>query len=118
MKTPLLRVATVALLLAATAGPAAAQQVLPPDPLPMATPYVYQPGNQYWSVWYPAFGTPSPYPFGATRPVFGRYSWDYSVYFASGIGYYTPNVPAYPYSYVYPSLPPSLPSRVWYGYGW
>jgi hypothetical protein len=40
------------------------------------------------------------------------------VYFASGIGYYTPNVPAYPYSYVYPSLPPALPSRIWYGYGW
>jgi hypothetical protein len=26
------------------------------------------------------------YPFGATSPVYGRYSWDYNVYFAAGVG--------------------------------
>jgi hypothetical protein len=116
MDKSLIRVAVVGLLLAATAGRAAAQQVLPPEPLPMATAYAYQPGNMYW--YQPVGINPSPYPFGATRPIYGRYSWDYSVYFASGIGYYTPNIPHYPYSYAYPSLPPTLPSRVWYGYGW
>ncbi len=113
MKTPL-RALSAPLILAVAAGHSAAQP--PPEPLPMATPYVYQPGNQYW--YQPIGLNPSYYPFRATRPVFGRYSWDYSVYFPSGIGYYTPYVPAYPYSYAYQSLPPSLPSRVWYGYGW
>ncbi len=105
----LLHIAALAFVLAVTATPALAQ---PPEPLPMGVPYVYQPGNQYW--YQPVGVNPSPYPFGATRPVFGRYSWDHNVYVQAGIGYYQPNLPSYPYSYAYPSLP----GRVWYGYGW
>lgn len=113
MKTAL-RIAAVVALSGATAGPAAAQYptVLPPEPLPMGVPYVYQPGNPYW--FQPLAPYPSYYPFGATRPIFGRYSWDYNVYVPAGIGYYTPNLPHYPYSYA----APSLPGRVWYGFGW
>lgn len=101
-------------LLAAAAGPAAAQYpaAMPPEPLPMGTPYYYQPGNPYW--FRPAWPVPSYYPFGATNPVFGRYSWDSGVYYPAGPGWYQPNLPRYPQTFSYPTLP----GRVWYGFGW
>lgn len=105
----LLRAAAVLLLVAATSAPVAAQA--PPEPLAMGVPYYYQPGNIYW--WRPAMPVPSPYPFGSSGPVFGRYSWDYGPSFG-GPGYYSLNLPAYPYSFQYPTLP----GRVWYGWGW
>lgn len=92
--------ALLALLSAATPVVAA-----PPEPLYMGTPYVYQPGNPYW--FQPIYPSPSPYPFGATRPVYGRYSWDYGVYYPNGIGWYNLGQPVYPppLQYVYPAQP-------------
>jgi hypothetical protein len=102
--------AVIALSLAATANTANAQTP-PPEPLPMGVPYVYQYGNPYW--FQPIVPSPSPYPFGATRPIFGRYSWDYGVFYPVGPWsvYYRPTYLS-PYGYS------GLPSRVWMGYGW
>ena len=99
-----------------SAAPALAQAS--PEPLPMGVPYVYKYGNPYWyrPVAYgpaPLYGYPSYYPFGATGPVYGRYSWDYSVYYAAGVGWYPMNVPAYPYQY-----PTYSYNWAWKGYGW
>jgi hypothetical protein len=110
--TTVLRAAVLALVLAATATPASAQPPVPPQPLAMGVPYVYQPGNVYW--WRPVVPVPSPYPFGSSGPVFGRYTWDYGASYHAGLGYYTTSVPVYFHSYQYPTLP----GRVWYGYGW
>ena len=90
----------------------------PPDPLPMGVPYVYQYGNSNWyrPVAYgpaPLYGYPSYYPYGATGPVYGRYSWDSNVYFAAGVGWYPPNLPAYPYQY-----PTYSYNWQWKGFGW
>ncbi len=78
----------------------------------MGMPYVYQPGNAYW--YRPAYFYPSYYPFGSPGPVFGRYSWDYGVYYPAGLGWYSPNLPVYPYSYQYPTQT----GRVWLAFGW
>jgi hypothetical protein len=107
-------IALVALL--STAVPVAAQA--PPEPMPMGVPYVSQAANPNWyrPVAHgpaPLYGYPSYYPFGATGPVYGRYSWDSNVYFAAGVGWYPMNVPAYPYRY-----PTTLYNRAWKGYGW
>ncbi len=116
----LLRSLALAFALIAGSGDAAAQRpvVLAPEPLPMGVPYLYQPGNpyQFYPLNTPAYFTayPSPYPFGSTGPVFGRYSWDYGYPYRAGLGYYTANLPPYPYPYSYPTLP----GRVWMGYGW
>jgi hypothetical protein len=108
-----LRAAVVTLALATASNSASAQPpVPPPQPLAMGVPYVYQPGNPYW--WQPVVPVPSPYPFGSSGPVFGRYTWDYGASYHAGLGYYTTSVPVYFYSYQYPTLP----GRVWYGYGW
>jgi hypothetical protein len=90
------RAVILALVLAASASPAAAQ-TRPPEPLPMGTPYLYQPGNPYW--YQPAYS--SYYPFGATRPVFGRYSWDVGVYSPYKPAWYAINYPVYGYTYRY-----------------
>jgi hypothetical protein len=110
----------------------------PPEPLPMGVPYVYQAGNLYqtnyvaWpNGWYrpvaygpaPVYGYPSYYPFGATGPVFGRYSWDYNVYFASGLGYSTPYLPHFPYPIYQPAsyylqYPTHTYHQAWKGFGW
>jgi hypothetical protein len=133
-----LRTAAVAALVAASAAPTLAQDKPIPEPLPMGVPYVYQPGNNYWYapavpvygvVWYaPTWYTPVatragtywyapvayPYPFASSGPVYGRYSWDYTGAYSSGYGWYSTNLPHYPYSYQYPTLH----GRVWMGYGW
>lgn len=126
-----------AAVLLALAGPAGAQPL--PEPLPMGVPYVYQPGNNYWyAPALPAYGpywhqpvvavVPAgvplrvvayapvvyPYPFAASGPVFGRYSWDYTGQYGNGFGSYSSYLPHYPYSYQYPTLN----GRVWMGYGW
>ncbi len=93
MKT--LLCAPVLVILAVIASPATAQP--PPEPLPMGVPYVYQYGNPYW--YQPLYS--NSYPFGATRPVFGRYSWDYGVYYPYKPAWYAINYPVYGYSYQY-----------------
>ena len=97
----ILRSAAAVVLVVVFAAPCFAQpNVKPlPEPLPMGIPYYYQPGNPYWYA--PAFPFPSPYPYGALTPVYGRYAWDYTGQF---IGY-----SYYPYAYYYPTLP----GRVW-----
>jgi hypothetical protein len=149
-------------LLATTAGPALAQdkivppdppvrivppeplhlpKMAPPEPLPMATAYVYTISDQYvypTLAYYPTFYTtpplsrptppvgvvayystapvayPSPYPFGSYSPVFGLYSWDYGVYYPTAYGWYPYSIVNYPSVYRYP-----LPlGRVWLGFGW
>jgi hypothetical protein len=100
----------------------------PPEPLPMGVPYVYQFGNPYWyrPVAYgpaPLYGYPSYYPFGATGPVYGRYSWDYNVYFAAGLGYNTPSLPSFPYPMYWPAnyylqYPTYSYNWAWKGFGW
>jgi len=114
----LTRIALALVVSALSAGPAAAQ--MPPEPLPMGIPYLYQIGNPYWyrPLAYgpaPLYGYPSYYPFGATGPVYGRYSWDYSVYFPAGLGWYSSNLPSYPYPLYYPTY-----SYIysWTGKGW
>lgn len=108
--TRLFSAAVLALVLfGATAEPAIAQ---PPEPLPMGMPYAYQVGNPYW--YRPVALFPAAYPFGASAPVYGRYTWDYSVYYPAGLGWYSPNLPVYPYSYQYPTLT----GRVFYAYRW
>jgi hypothetical protein len=99
-----------------------------PEPLPMGVPYVYQFGNPYWyrPVAYgpaPLYGYPSYYPFGATGPIYGRYSWDYNVYFAAGLGYYNQFLPAFPYPIYYPATyylqyPTYSYNWAWKGFGW
>ena len=99
-----------------------------PEPLPMGVPYIYQYGNPYWyrPVAYgpaPLYGYPSYYPFGATGPVYGRYSWDYNVYFAAGLGYNTPSLPSFPYPMYYPAnyylqYPTYSYNWAWKGFGW
>lgn len=54
-----------------------------------------------------------PYPFGASAPVYGRYSWDYTG-FDNAFGWYADTRPHYPYSFQYPTLS----GRVWMGFGW
>jgi hypothetical protein len=49
------------------------------------------------------------YPWGASGPVFGRYSWDYTGTIGAGAWW-----PHSPYSAQYPTLT----GRVWMGYGW
>ena len=100
----------------------------PPEPLPMGVPYVYQYGNPNWyrPVAYgpaPLYGYPSYYPFGASGPVYGRYSWDYNVYFAAGLGYYDQSVTAFPYPIYYPAssylqYPTDTYNRAWQGFTW
>jgi hypothetical protein len=115
--TPLVRHVAFALLaLAPSAAPATAQA--PPEPLPLGVPYVYQVGNPYWyrPVAYgppPQYGYPSYYPYGATGPVYGRYSWDYNVYYAAGVGWYPTNVPAFPYQF-----PTYSYNFAWRSHGW
>jgi hypothetical protein len=89
--------AAVLVLVAITASSAVA--LPPPEPLPMGTPYVYQVGNPYWYL--PVYPYPSYYPFGATKPVFGRYSWDYGVYYPYKPVWYAINYPVYGYTYQY-----------------
>jgi hypothetical protein len=139
----LLRVASVALLWAVLAGPASAQpkEKPLPEPLPMGVPYIYQPGNNYWYA--PALPLYSPvpvvavrplvavrpavpvglvayapvvypYPFASSGPIYGRYAWDYTGAYSSGYGWYSTNLPHYPYSYQYPTIT----GRVWMGHGW
>lgn len=55
-----------------------------------------------------------PYPFASSGPIYGRYSWDYTGAYSSGYGWYSTNLPHYPYSYQYPTVV----GRVWMGYGW
>lgn len=133
----LLRTAAVAGLVAAFAAPAAAQPttVVPPEPLPMGVPYVYQPGNNYWyapalPAYYGPYGyAPAvpvrvvahphaavvyPYPFASSGPIHGRYAWDYTGQYSAGYGWYATSLPHYPYSYQYPTAV----GRVWMGYGW
>jgi hypothetical protein len=112
-----------------TATTAPAQS--PPDPLPLGVPYVYQYGNQYYSFSSPGRATnyayPSSFPYGASWPVYGRYSWDSNVYFAAGVGWYATNMPSYPYplyqsptyylQYPYP-YPTYTYNRAWQGFGW
>jgi hypothetical protein len=57
---------------------------------------------------------PYPYPFASSGPIYGRYSWDYTGAYSSGYGWYSTNLPHYPYSYQYPTIA----GRVWMGYGW
>ena len=62
-------------------------------------------------------------PFGATGPVYGRYSWDYNVYFAAGLGYNTPSLPSFPYPMYYPAsyylqYPTYSYNWAWKGFGW
>lgn len=90
MKT-LIRAAAL-FLVAVTAGPAVAQSP-PPEPLPMGVAYVYQPGNPYWYRPLPSYT----YPFGSAAPVFGRYSWDYGVYYPYSPAWYQINYPVYGY---------------------
>jgi hypothetical protein len=114
----------VVLVLTTSAAPAQA----PPEPLPMGVPYVYQYGNPNWyrPVAYgpaPLYGYPSYYPFGATGPVYGRYSWDYNVYFAAGLGYYTEYLPSFPYPLYQPAsyylqYPTYTYNWAWKGFGW
>src|SRR5262245_28737840 len=89
-----LRSVAVLLLVLAFASPCFAQPNTNPlpEPVPMGIPYYILPGNQYA----PAFAFPSPYPWGATVPIYGRYAWDYTGQFT---GYVT-----YPYSYYYPTF--------------
>jgi hypothetical protein len=130
------RLAALSLVaLAFSSAPAAAQP--PSEPLPMGVPYVYQYDSPdrtfsiwpYWSyrpVAYGAnsvYGYPSYYPFGATGPVFGRYSWDYSAYYAAGMGWYTENLPSYPYPIrysgaLYLQYPTYSYNRAWTSTGW
>jgi hypothetical protein len=96
----------------------AVYEVVPPEPLWMGVPYFYQIGNPNWfmPIAYgpaPLYGYPSYYPFGATGPIYGRYSWDYSVYYAAGVGWYPMNVPAYPYQF-----PTYSYNWAWRAYGW
>jgi hypothetical protein len=111
--------------LAFTASAARAQNTptVPPEPLALGTPYIYQPGNPYWYqplTYYPAmYAYPSPFPFGSTSPVFGRYSWDYGVaypvaYSPAVTGWFWSPHPVYSAGYTYPPLP----GRVWVGFGW
>jgi hypothetical protein len=115
----LVRAAALAFVASAlSAAPAPAQA--PPDPLPMGVPYLYQPGNPYWFrplaySPYPLYGYPSYYPFGATGPIYGRYSWDYDVYYAAGVGWYQSNMPAFPYQFRYPTYSYNY---AWKGFGW
>ncbi len=132
--------ALVLTFVALTASPAAAQYrtLATPEPLPMGTPYVYQLGNPYWyqpavyystpaytySSWYqpvayystPVYTYSSPYPFGATRPVFGLYSWDYGVYYPTAVSLYPSTaVVAYPTVGLYPStIAVTYPTPGWY----
>jgi hypothetical protein len=88
----LLRGVFALLLVAAFAPTGFAQDAKPlPEPLPMGVPYFYKPGDRYWFA--RAYPFPSPYPWGATVPIYGRYAWDYTGQFT---GY-----PVYPYSYYY-----------------
>jgi hypothetical protein len=119
-------------LLTVTASPALAQnKTVPPEPLPMGTPYVYQTGNPYWYqpyVYYPTsfYAYSSPYPFGSTSPVFGLYSWDYGAYYPvtvsvkwypvvtySAANWYYPYYNPYYYPYVYQYYP--IPGRIFLG---
>ena len=115
-------------LLATTAVPALAQNnIVPPEPLPMATAYVYP--SAYYPAFYitpplslpspavsvvayyppPGFVYASPYPFGSYTPTFGLYSWDYGVYYPTAYGWYPYSIVNYPSVYRFP-----LPlGRVW-----
>jgi hypothetical protein len=62
-----------------------------------------------WALTPVSSGSSSAYPFGASGPVFGRYSWDYT-----GFGWNGAAWPHYPYSYQYPTIS----GRVWMGFGW
>ena len=104
--------AIVLLTVVANAAPAQPKPPALPEPLPMGVPYVYQPGNPYW--YRPAVAYNYPYPFAASAPVYGRYAWDYTGQYSGGYGWYSTNLPHYPYSYQYPTLA----GRVWMGYGW
>ena len=69
------------------------------------------------------YGYPSYYPFGATGPVYGRYSWDYNVYFAAGLGWYQEYLPHFPYPMYQPAsyylqYPTSSYNQAWKGFGW
>lgn len=99
-------------------GSAVAQ--MPPEPLPLGVPYVTRAGDPNgFRVVVPQ---PSPYPFGAMTPVFGRYSWDYGGYtYPVGMGWYQSiqPIPAY-WTAGYPVwfTHPRPVGRVWYGFGW
>jgi hypothetical protein len=128
MSTPFRAAAALALLaLALAAGPSAAQDVRPPEPLPMGVPYVYQPGNPYWyyPLWYypwpHLYAYPSYYPFGATGNVYGRYSWDYNIYYTYGPAGYPNYIPAAPLwvnsgGVYYP--PMQYYNYAWKGFAW
>ena len=104
----LIRVAVLALVLA-LAAPASAQDRPLPEPVPMGVPYIYQPGNPYWYL--PVAPLYNPYPFGAAVPVYGRYSWDYGVYYARGYAAY----PGYVVYYT-PFYPTTVAVRGWVTY--
>jgi hypothetical protein len=108
------RGAVAAALVAAFAAPAFAQPSAQrlPEPLPMGIAYYYQPGNNYWYA--AAYPFPSPYPWGAVVPIYGRYSWDYTGVYSGGYGSTLTSYPHYPYAYAYPTLD----GRVWMAYGW
>src|SRR5579872_6822016 len=131
---------SVLTLLILSASPAIAQnKTMPPEPLPMGTPYVYQVGNPYWYqpfVYYPTayYANPSPYPFGSTSPIFGLYSWDYGVYYPTTVRWYPVVAVSYPvtawytayypyyYPYYYPFYYPyvytyPIPGRIFLGGG-
>ena len=60
--------------------------------------------------------------FGATGPVYGRYSWDYNVYFAAGLGWYQEYLPHFPYPMYQPAsyylqYPTSSYNHAWKGLG-
>jgi hypothetical protein len=123
-----MRTAICVLSLAVWAGPAAAQDVRPPEPLPMGVPYLYQPGNPYWFrplappplpayyLDYPVFyAQTSYYPLGTSSGVIGRYSWDYNVYYTYGPGGWPNYLPQPPYWVAAPGAP-YLPPR--YNYMW
>lgn len=111
--TRLIRAISLVLLMA-IASPALAQNLPPPEPLPLGTPYIYQVGNAYWYQPFtfnpsPYFAFSSPYPFGSRSNVFGLYSWDYGVYQPTAYGWYPYSIVVYPSVYRYP-----LPAgRVW-----
>jgi hypothetical protein len=132
---PLTRVFVLALL-AAIITPALARSQMPPEPLPMGTPYIYQIGNPYWYqpiVFYPTYyySFVNPYPFGSVSPVQGVYTWGYGVYKPAAYTLYPTPVAGYPvsnccgtyyphyqaYYYPYVSNYP-VPGRIYSGSGW
>jgi hypothetical protein len=117
-----LRLAAVAMLLAALAQPVLAQpqtKVIP-EPLPMGVPYVYQPGNNYWYApavpVYSAYYAVPVYSVSYVAPVSGAYY----VAPVRALWY----VPA-PYPYPFASSGPVFGRYAWdytgaysSGYGW